>query len=312
MADIEAGTSGPGAKAAGAGGALVPARSRRGLHPRLLSLLAMAPFSAYVTIFLFIPMGAILVLAFKNSNGGYTWSNVHMLFTGMYATAFKNSFELAITAAVIPGLLGVFLAHAIATSRSELLRRLVAAASGVLANFGGVNLAFIFIAAYSANGIATLWLNSLGFDPWNHGFDLYGFSGVVFIYMYFQIPLMVVIVTPALAGLRQSWREAANGLGASTFRYWRHVGVPLLAPSILGGMLLLFGSAFAAYATTQALTAGTVSLAPILIGDFLDGNTIAGHEGMAYAIGFGMLVVLMVTMTAYVLLQRRASQWLRS
>jgi putative spermidine/putrescine transport system permease protein len=148
-------------------------------------------------------------------------------------------------------------------------------------------------------------------NPWNHGFNLYSFYGVAFVYLYFQIPLMVLVITPALGGLRPAWREAAENLGASSFRYWRTVGIPVLLPSVLGGMLLLFGSAFAAYATADTLTAGTVTLAPIQIGEVLNGNVISGEENIGYAIGLGMLIVLTITMVLYSLVRRRASRWLR-
>jgi putative spermidine/putrescine transport system permease protein len=191
------------------------------------------------------------------------------------------------------------------------LRRLVATASGVLANFGGINLTFMFIATLGSTGVLTAWLSVAHLNPWNHGFNLYSFYGVAFVYLYFQIPLMVLVITPALGGLRPAWREAAENLGASSFRYWRTVGIPVLLPSVLGGMLLLFGSAFAAYATADTLTAGTVTLAPIQIGEVLNGNVISGEENIGYAIGLGMLIVLTITMVLYSLVRRRASRWLR-
>jgi putative spermidine/putrescine transport system permease protein len=187
----------------------------------------------------------------------------------------------------------------------------VATASGVLANFGGINLTFMFIATLGSTGVLTGWLAAVHLNPWNHGFKLYGFYGVALVYLYFQVPLMVLVITPALGGLRGSWREAAENLGASSFHYWRTVGIPVLLPSVLGGMLLLFGSSFAAYATADTLTAGTVTLVPIQIGAVLNGNVIAGEEHIGYALGFGMLVVLTVTMVLYGLVRRRASRWLR-
>ena len=129
--------------------------------------------------------------------------------------------------------------------------------------------------------------------------------------MYFQIPLMVLVITPALEGLRPAWREAAHGLGAGSWTYWRLVGLPVLAPSVLGAVLLLFGSGFSAYATAQALTSGSVALTPIQIGSFLSGNVISGQENVGKALGLGMIVIVGVVMIIYVLLQRRASRWLR-
>jgi putative spermidine/putrescine transport system permease protein len=129
--------------------------------------------------------------------------------------------------------------------------------------------------------------------------------------MYFQIPLMVLVILPALEGLRPAWREAAENLGARTWQYWRHVGGPVLLPSFLGCVLLLFGSALSAYATAEALTSGTIPLTSIQIGSFLNGNVIPGQENVGKALGLGLVVIISVAMVFYVLLQRRAAKWLR-
>ena len=271
----------------------------------------MSPFFIYTGVGLGVPIVYIFRNAFLTFQGKFTFSNMDLLIHGIYLKGFENSLLLSTITSVIPGILGVFLAYAIVTSNSAVLKRMVATASAVLANFGGINLTFIFIAAFGETGIITLWLNYIHLNPWNHGFTLYGFYGVAFVYMYFQIPLMVLVITPALGGLRQSWREAAQNMGASNWRYWRHVGIPVLMPSILGGMLLLFGTAFAAYATAQTLTLGTVTLAPIQIGDTVSGNAIAGEANVGFAIALGMLVVLSITMIFYGLARRKASKWLR-
>ncbi len=273
--------------------------------------LAMTPFFLYTILGLGIPTITVVDLAFRTSSGKFTLANLHAATTGVYRLGFENSIKMAVLTSVIPGILGVILAYAIQTGRSGVMRRLVATASGVLANFGGVNLTFMFLAAYGSQGTITLWLHAIGINPYSHGLRLQTFWGVSFVYMYFQIPLMVLVITPALSGLRPSWREAAQNMGASSWRYWRHVGIPVLLPSILGGMLLLFGSSFAAYATAEALTGGIIALAPIQIGDLVNGNVISGQQNLGYAIGFGMLVVLAVTMILYGLVRRRASKWLR-
>jgi putative spermidine/putrescine transport system permease protein len=157
----------------------------------------------------------------------------------------------------------------------------------------------------------TDWLKALGFDPWNHGFDLYKLLGVSIVYTYFQLPLMVLVITPALEGLRPAWREAASGLGARGWQYWRYVGGPVLFPSFLGGVLLLFGGSLSAYATAEALTSGSIPLTPIQIGSFLNGNVIAGQQNVGKALGLGLVVIIAVVMVFYFFLQRRASRWLR-
>ena len=281
------------------------------------------PFLAYITLGLLLPTVAIINLAFRSNKGKLTLANfrtilsaghVHagILMGGQYRAGFENSLKLAFVTSIIPGVLGTFLAYAIATSNHALFKRLTAACSGVLAQFGGVNLAFMFIASFGAlSGVATHWLADIGLNPWDHGFDLYKFWGVAFVYMYFQVPLMVLIITPAFAGLKESWREAASNLGASTWRYWRHVGLPVLAPAVLGGMFLLFGSGFSAYATAEALTAGTIAITPIQIGDILNGNVLANQANLGYALGFSMIVILMISVIGYALLRRRTSRWLR-
>jgi putative spermidine/putrescine transport system permease protein len=191
------------------------------------------------------------------------------------------------------------------------LRQVAITASGVFANFGGVPLAFLFVATIGSTGLVTRWLTDLGFNPYNHGFTLYNLLGVEIVYMYFQIPLMVLVILPALEGLRPAWREAAENLGARTWQYWRHVGGPVLLPSFLGCVLLLFGSALSAYATAEALTSGTIPLTSIQIGSFLNGNVIPGQENVGKALGLGLVVIISVAMVFYVLLQRRAAKWLR-
>jgi len=129
--------------------------------------------------------------------------------------------------------------------------------------------------------------------------------------VYFQIPLMVLLVTPALEGLRPEWREAATGLGASTFGYIRHVAAPVLAPAIIGAVLLLFGNAFAAYATAYALVGDTVQLVPGTIQNLMSGNVLVDENGIGLALGVEMIVLIAVVMIGYGALQRRAGRWLQ-
>jgi putative spermidine/putrescine transport system permease protein len=276
---------------------------------------------AYVILVLGIPTVVIINYAFRSDAGHFTWQNIHTIVSGavisgvrqtQYRAGFENSLKLAFVTAIIPGILGTFIAYAISVSEHAAFKRITSATSGVLAQFGGVNLAFMFIAAFAAtNGIATRWLSAVGMDPWNYGFSLYKFWGVAFVYMYFQIPLMVLIITPAFAGLRPAWREAAENLGASRWRYWRHVGLPVLTPAILGSMFLLFGYGFSAYATAEAQTGGTFAITSIQIGAILQGNVTAGENNIAYALAFSMIVILLVTVIGYVLLRRRTTRWLR-
>jgi putative spermidine/putrescine transport system permease protein len=260
---------------------------------RVLSALGAAagllPFGVYTALFLGAPVVAVVVEAFRSPSGHWTWANVSTASHGIYLHGFVMTIELALLTSIVPGIFGLL--------------------AGVFAQFGGVPLAFLFIASLGTTGLATGWLNDLGFNPYDHGFNLYKFGGVAIVYTYFQLPLMILIITPALEGLRPAWREAASGLGARGWHYWRHVGGPVLLPSFLGGVLLLFGSALSAYATAEALTSGSIPLTAIQIGSFLNGNVIAGQQNVGKALGLGLVVVIAIAMIFYSLLQKRASRW---
>jgi putative spermidine/putrescine transport system permease protein len=270
------------------------------------------PFGAYVALGLVIPMIAVIVGAFQSSSGGgFTLSNVKAATRGVYLHGYWESILLSIWASVLPAIFGLLIAYAIFTARrASVLRQLVITTSGVFANFGGVPLAFLFIASLGGGGLLTGWLHDLFGSAWD-GSELFTLSGVVLVYMYFQIPLMVLIILPGLEGLRTSWREAAENLGAGSWQYWRYVGGPVLMPTFLGCLLLLFGSSLSAYATAEAMTSGTIPLTSIQIGTFLNGNVLAGQQNVGKALSLGLVIIIAVAMTLYVLVQRRASKWLR-
>src|ERR1700728_3275629 len=273
------------------------------------------PFTAYVVLGLIIPMIAVAVGAFQDPDtGAWTFHNIDIATHGVYLTGFRESIILSVLSAVLPAIFGLLIAYAISTARGRggaALRQVTITASGVFANFGGVPLAFLFITTLGSSGLETQWLEDIGCDIYAGGFSLYTVTGIVVVYMYFQIPLMVLVILPALEGLKPAWREAAENLGARTWHYWRYVGGPVLLPSFLGCLLLLFGSAFSAYATAEALSGGTIALTPIQIGALLNGNVLAGKENLGYALGLIMVVIIAIVMFIYAILQRRAARWLR-
>jgi putative spermidine/putrescine transport system permease protein len=272
------------------------------------------PFFAYTLVFLFLPAATVMVGSFQGATGGYTVDNVtDIVQTASLRHAYKESIEISLVTALLGGLLGFLIAYAaIRDGTPNWIRSAFATFSGVAANFGGIPLAFAFIATLGTIGIVTQFLaNQLHWNPYFHGFTIFGKTGVELAHLYFQIPLMILVIAPAIDGLRQEWSEASSNLGANRLQFWRHIGLPVLFPSLLGTMILLFGNAFAAYATAYSLTSGTgLPLVPILIGADLSGNVYTNpHEGQALA--FGMFVVLAAMMLFYIPLQRRATRWSR-
>ena len=286
-----------------------------------LAWLIVVPFFAYAILFLFLPSGQVLVGAFKDNSGGFTFSNVSaIVHTESLRHSFEVSIRLSLETAFWGALFGFLLAYAVIREGiPRWIRPLFTTFSGVAANFGGIPLAFAFIATIGNIGIVTKFLNDqLGFNLLNwtppladEPFAVFTFIGVSITYLYFQIPLMLLVISPAIDGLRKEWREASSNLGASSFQFWRYVGIPVLFPSIVSAFILLFGNSFAAYATAYALTSGTgLPLVPIVIGNDLTGNVLSNpHEGQALA--FGMFAVLTAMMLVYIPLQRRTSRWMR-
>ncbi|WP_262062328.1 ABC transporter permease [Streptomyces sp. STR69] len=277
---------------------------------RVPGWIAVVPLLVFVAVAFGVPAIAMLNGAFtvKNQTTGATsYSTVNLTdsLQGAYFTALVGSVKLSALSAALGTLLGLPLAQVVVTSRFRALREAVLTASGVLANFGGVPLAFAFVATLGNAGVLT---THLGLK--DKGWDLYSFSGLVLVYLYFLIPLMVLTITPALEGLRTQWREAAANNGATGVQYWRHVALPVLLPSLLGGFVLLFGSAFAAYATAAAMVGSSIPLVTLQIADAISGNVLVGQENVALALSLDMVLVAGLVMAVYLPLQRRSARWL--
>jgi putative spermidine/putrescine transport system permease protein len=285
--------------------------TRNGIGRRVREGLPLMPFFALVFIFLVIPTITI-ILSSVFEDGEFTLGRINALFTQTALTALWKSILLSGSTAIIGAFLGALLAYLIVSRPPEsFFRRTVVSLCSVLAQFGGVSLAFAFLATVGFNGVFTLWAKShLGLDLAGSGW-VYAMPGLIILYMYFQIPLMVIVFLPALEGLREQWREAAISLGATTWQYWRQVAIPLLTPAFLGSTLLLFANAFAAYATAAALISQGQIIVPLLIRAALTSEVVLGQAGFAYALALEMVVVVTIVMVAYTALLRRTSRWMQ-
>ena len=271
------------------------------------------PFAAYVIVFLGIPLYVVIHGSLTTESNQFTWDNFRQTWdSNSYRAAMKNSLILSVWTSLVGAVFGTWLAAAVVTAKpGGLLHRIVQSSSGVLAYFAGVPLAFAFIAALGPVGVATVLLKHFGLNLYAHGFTISSMTGVGLCYVYFQIPLMVILITPALEGLRAEWQDAALSLGASKLGYLRHVAVPVLLPSFVGATLILFGNAFSAYATALALVGSTLSIVPAQIDNAINGNVFVGADRAGLTLGTEMIIVILVVMVGYWLVQRRARRWLR-
>ncbi len=223
--------------------------------------------------------------------------------------AFRNSIVLSLDSAVVGVVAGGLIAYFVLKPGAPRgLRSLVTSFSAVAANFAGVPLAFAFVSTLGTLGLLTQALKGFGIDLYGLGFSLYTLTGLTLVYSYFQIPLMVIIITPALLALRTEWREAAENLGATQGQFWRLVGLPVLVPSLISSFILLFGSAFSAYATAYALTSGNIALLTTEIANVLSGDVSSSPQTGA-ALSVGMIVVMVAVLLISAVSSRRAARW---
>jgi len=273
----------------------------------------LTPFAFYVIIFLAIPTLLAVSTGFFTEDGDFTLANIEGLFAPNILSAFASSFWVSAVTAIAGAILGALVCYAMLGTRPEgALRTVVDSISSVLAQFGGVMLAFVFIAAIGIQGLITVWLkNELGVDIYADGPWLYQVPGLLLPYLYFQVPLMVITFMPALQGLKSQWAEANATLGGTRFTYWTRIAAPVLAPSFFGSVLLLFANAFSSYATAAALISQGAQIVPLQIRAALVSETVLGRENMAGALAFGMIVVMVIVMWGYSVLQSRTSRWQR-
>ncbi len=279
----------------------------------LKNWIGVVPFFLFAILFLILPSTRLFVGSFTNEEGQFTIQNVLELFTQpSILNAYWLSIKISAVTALGGGIFGFLLAYSVTVGGlPKQFRSALITFSGVASNFAGVPLAFAFVATLGRTGFITVILKDLfGMNIYDQGFNLYSFMGLSLTYMYFQFPLMVLIMAPALDGLKREWREAAENLGATTMQYWFRIALPVLLPSILGAMILLFGNAFGAYATAYALTGGTLPIITIQIGAQVRGDVLH-NPGLGYAMAMGMVVIMAISLLGYSWLQARTERWLK-
>jgi putative spermidine/putrescine transport system permease protein len=267
------------------------------------------PLLLIIGYFFLFPITKLIYVSFLSNENTLTLSNFVTAFKDPYKTGFINSIKIGLFSAAIAAVPGAVAAYFIETRGSSKLRRTIAVMNGVLANTGGVPLAFMFFAAIGVQGQITKILKALGWDIYAGQFSLGTFTGLLIVYLYFQLPLMIIIFSPAIVALRREWVEAAYNLGASQFNYWRTIGIPLLFPSFVASFLLLFASGFSAYATANALTVGNLPLTPLQIGGLLDGNVSATQLNLGKALSTVMVLISALAIIPYLIIQRRSARW---
>lgn len=272
------------------------------------------PFLLFVTAFMLFPAVRIVAGAFTDVNGQPTLANLADLNQPVVRQSLQSSLSASAITALMGGTIGFLVAWAITLGNlPQWIRNGLLGFCGVASNFAGVPLVFAFFAAFGRLGIVTTFLNGLGIKLYTElGFRIDTFFGLCLVYTYFQIPLMILIMVPALEGLRKEWREAAENLGASRAQYWAFVAFPILTPAILGTLALLFANAFGTHATAVALIgggAGQNMIMTIMVANQFSGDALS-NPTIGFTLSFAMVVVVAITILFYSYFRRLSEQWL--
>ncbi|KKC32161.1 ABC transporter permease [Devosia psychrophila] len=274
--------------------------------------LAVAPFVIFAVMFLFMPTLSLIGTAFTDRAGNFTFDNIGGLFTDQILAAYSISIRVSGASAILGALIGLAITLAIIRGRLPApLRSAVMTFSGVASNFAGVPLAFAFIATLGRIGLVTIVLRDVfHLDLYRAGFSLFSFWGLTLTYLYFQIPLMMLTIAPAVDGLKKEWSEAAQMLGANQWQFWRYVGLPILWPSFLGTLSLLFANAFGAIATAWALTGSNLNIVTVLLYNQIRGDALQ-NPGLGAALALGMIVITSLANVIYLIVAKRAERWMK-
>lgn len=258
---------------------------------RYLALLCLLPFAVFFIIFQVAPLAWVALNSLQGESG-WGLANFSKVFASkFYLQALQRSLEISFWSSLFGIVIATLGAYSLRQVDSK-LRDFVSAFANMTSNFAGVPLAFAFIILLGFNGALTLLLKQMGLLG---DFSIYSKTGLILVYTYFQIPLGVLLLYPAFDALRKDWYESAALLGASHWQFWRHIGLPVLTPALLGTFVILLANALGAYATVYALTTGNFNVLPIRIAGLVAGD-ISLDPNLASALAM-VLVGLMTVVT---------------
>lgn len=274
---------------------------------RLPFQLAMGIFALIALAVLIYPAANMLVMSFQpGGGGGFTLSNYKEIFTqSMYTTAIRNSLLISLFSSIVAIVFTTITTYAI-VSHSKKLKETFMIIANITSNFAGIPLAFAYIILLGSSGVMLIFARRMGID-WLSGYNLYSIWGLGIVFLYFQLPMGIILLMPIYDALDMRWRESAELLGASSFQYWKRIGLPVLMPSIVGVFAMMFANAMGAYASADALTGTSVNLLSIRIANTVTGDIFARPE-IGAALSVLLAAILLINMVLGDKLAKRAEK----
>jgi putative spermidine/putrescine transport system permease protein len=265
--------------------------------------LGLVPFAVMIVAFQFAPILSMLTGSLRQEDGpGLTLGFYsRILQSAYYLQAIKNSLLISVFSSLIGVAVGLLCAYSI-TRFSPKMRDRLLMLSNMTSNFSGVPLAFAYIILLGSNGVFTLLFKQWGWSVFAD-FNLYSWMGLTLVYVYFQVPLALLLLYPSFYGIREQWKEAAALLGASKRQFWTTIGIPVLTPAVFGTLGILFANAMGAYATAYALVGGNYNLLAVRIGSLVSGDVVNEPQ-----LGNALAVILALSTLLAVYLNHKMTQ----
>jgi spermidine/putrescine transport system permease protein len=263
---------------------------------RWLTALLIAPSALWFLFLLVLPLCVVIVYSFgeRAPTGGYQAAFTFANYLNLPArlTAFKNTLILAPTGTLICLVAGYPLAYylAVKVAQKNRLLLLILVIVPFWTSFLIRTYAWMFI--LGRRGLPTVleWLDLPYIQMINTPFAV--LVGIVYAYL----PLMVFPIYVSLEKLDKRLLEASDDLGANPFGTYRQVTLPLSAPGVITGCMLVFILLMGEYLIPQMLGGGKVFfIGNALVDLFL--QSLNWPYGSACAMG--LVIIMVVTVSAY-------------
>lgn len=264
------------------------------------------PFITVFFLFQIMPFLEVLKMSFFDEiKEEFSFTNYLYVFNSkLDIKAISASLSLSLWSTLWGLLIAFITAFSITKLKTSKIKNALIAFTTMSNNFSGVPLAFAFIIILGTNGALTLLLKEIGFET----FNIKSAAGILMIYIYFQIPLGILLLLPAINSLKPEWREANDLLGGSNFSYWRTIAIPILTKPLIGTAIILFANAIGAYATLYALSGSNFLVVPTRISSLINGNVFYDpHSASALAIIL-MIILFFISSIHYLFFKRVPSK----
>ncbi len=241
-------------------------------------------------LFLLYPLGLLLKMAFSDGTHFTLEHFVRFFSRPYYSITLINSFKVSFMAAVLSVLVGVTLGYFMSMYQiagAKILRMCIVMAT-MSAPFVG---AYAWIMLLGRSGVITKSLSALfGITMPN----IYGFNGILLVFTTQLFPLVFLYVQGAMSKMDASLLEAAENMGCSGVKRFFTVVLPLIAPTVLAGALLVFVRAVSDFGTPMLIGEGYRTFTVILYNEFV--GEVSQNKGFASAIS---IIAILITMVVY-------------